>query len=397
MTGTLAKFVLKKIRLVKQPILKIAGFAFVLAVISLPSIAQDTVHTQQPSVPSKQNIFSVGLGAQYGFVFAHSEAVRNTKGSHPYGGELLLSWQRNDQKTWDLCNCYPRKGLLLGYYDYDNAILGKGIVSAYFLEPTYRLNRNIFFSFRGAAGLAWLTNPYDSQHNSENMSYSTVVNMYTTVGLGLWWRLNEKWRINTSVNYQHISNGGMKQPNKGLNYPTAGLAINYIPQPMPYFSGQRSQEKYWQHQRGRWDFGLFGTAKRIQNDSGQSIRVPIIGIQTQVAKQVGRINALTAGIEVSGDRSVDIQLEKDSIKASAIRAAVLGGHEFLLGKFIFSQRIGVYFFDQTPYFDAWFHCWGINYRINKSLGVGLNLKAHKQVAEYFDFRFVYSFRGFEKQ
>jgi hypothetical protein len=78
-------------------------------------------------------------------------------------------------------------------------ILGKGIVSAYFLEPTYRLNRNIFFSFRGAAGLAWLTNPYDSQHNSENMSYSTVVNMYTTVGLGLWWRLNEKWRINTSV------------------------------------------------------------------------------------------------------------------------------------------------------------------------------------------------------
>ncbi len=374
--------------------MKLAGLAFVLELISFQAIAQDTIHIQQSPVPAKQNIFSVTFGTQFGFVFAHTEAVQNTKGSYPYGAELLLSWQRNDQKTWNLCNCYPRKGLLLAYYNYDNSILGKGLVSAYFLEPTYRLNKNIFFSFRGAAGLAWLSNPYDPDHNSENMSYSTSVNMYTTVGLGLWWRLSDKWWINTSANYQHSSNGGMKQPNKGLNYPTAGLAVSYIPQPMPYFSGERSKERYWKHQPVRWDLGLFGTAKRIQTDSGQSKRVPIVGIQLQAAKQVGRINALTAGIEVSGDRSVDMQLEKDSINASAIRAAVLGGHEFLLGKFLFSQRIGVYFFDQTPYFDAWFHCWGINYRINKSLDVGLNLKAHKQVAEYFDFRIVYSFRGF---
>ena len=374
--------------------MKYVVFAFAFAVLSLFSTAQDTADTRNPAVPPKQNIFSVTLGSQFGFVFAHTESVQNTKGSYPYGGELILSWQRNDQKTWDLCNCYPRKGLLLGYYDYDNTILGKGLVSAYFLEPTYRLNKSIFFSFRGAAGIAWLTNPYDPDDNSENMSYSTVVNMYTTVGLGLWWRLGDKWWINTSANYQHISNGGMKQPNKGLNYPTAGLAVSYIPQPMPYFSGERSKDKYWKGQPVRWDVGVFGMAKRIQVDSGVSKRVPIIGVLTQAAKQVGRINALTAGIEVSADRSVDMQLEKDSIKASPVRAAALGGHEFLLGKFNFSQRIGVYFFDQTPYFDAWFHCWGINYRINKSFNVGLNLKAHKQVAEYIDVRLVYSFRGF---
>jgi len=378
----------------KRPIMKIAGFAFVLVLISLPSIAQDTVHIQQSSVPSKQNIFSIGSGAQYGFVFAHTESVQNTKGSYPYGVELLLSWQRNDQKTWDLCNCYPRKGLLVAYYNYDNEILGSGLASAYFLEPTYRLNKHIFFSFKGAAGLAWLTNPYDPDHNSENMSYSTVVNMYTQLGLGLWVRLNDKWWINPTVNYQHISNGGMRQPNKGLNWPTAGLAVNYIPRPVPYFSGERSKEKYWKDQPIRWDIGVFGMGKRAPTDSGNSKRAPIIGLQTQAAKQVGRINALTAGVEISADRSLEMQLEKDSVEASAIRAAFLGGHEFLLGKFIFSQRIGVYFFDQTPYYDAWFHCWGISYRVNKYLGIGLNLKAHKQVAEYIDLRFVYSFRGF---
>ena len=238
------------------------------AALSLFTMAQDTADIRAPADPPKQNIFSVTLGSQIGFVFAHTESVQNTKGSYPYGAELILSWQRNDQKTWNLCNCYPRKGLLMGYYDYDNTILGKGVVSSYFLEPTYRLNKNIFFSFRGAAGIAWLTNPYDPDHNTENMSYSTVVNMYTTVGLGLWWRMADKWWIHTSANYQHISNGGMKQPNKGLNYPTAGLAVSYIPQPMPYFSGDRSKERYWKGQPVRWDIGIFGMAKRIQIDSG---------------------------------------------------------------------------------------------------------------------------------
>jgi hypothetical protein len=45
--------------------------------------------------------------------------------------------------------------------------------------------------------------------------------MFLEVGLGLWIRVNDKWSINPSVNYQHISNGGMRQPNKGLNWPTA--------------------------------------------------------------------------------------------------------------------------------------------------------------------------------
>jgi hypothetical protein len=99
------------------------------------------------------------VGTQHGFIFAHSEAVENTKGSNPTGIEGILSWQRNDSATWSLCNCFPRKGLLLAYYDYDNKVLGKSITGAYFLEPTYRLSKGSFFAFKGAAGISSLTNP----------------------------------------------------------------------------------------------------------------------------------------------------------------------------------------------------------------------------------------------
>src|SRR5688500_1705284 len=63
-----------------------------------------------------KNIFSTSIGIQHGFIFAHSPEVENTKGSLPTGAELIFSWQKSDAAVWDLCNCFPRKGLLLAYY-----------------------------------------------------------------------------------------------------------------------------------------------------------------------------------------------------------------------------------------------------------------------------------------
>ena len=111
------------------------------------SLAQTDSTGKKPRVKKEPNLFSIGAGYQRGFILAHSEAVQNTKGANPIGVELILSWKRNDAAVWDLCNCYPRKGLLLTYNDYDNAILGKGYSAGYFLEPTYRLSSNLFFSF----------------------------------------------------------------------------------------------------------------------------------------------------------------------------------------------------------------------------------------------------------
>jgi hypothetical protein len=119
--------------------------------------------------------------------------------------------------------------------------------------------------------------------------------------------------------------------------------------------------------------------------------VPLVGVHFQGSKQVGTINALTAGFEVFRDEAIKLQLKRDSIEGNATRAGVLVGHEFLLGKFIFSQRLGVYVFSNTPYFNRLNHRWGIQYRINQNFSMGVHLNAHKQVAEFVDLRLSYSF------
>ena len=365
---------------------------FFLNAINVNAFGQGNEDTNISTSKEVKKIFSIAGGVQHGFIFAHSSSVENTKGARPTGLELSFAWQRNDAKTWNLCNCFPKNGLMLAGYDYDVKVLGKSFISSYFLEPVYKLGKKTFFSLKGSGGLAYLNNPYDSVNNPSNQSYSTAIGAYLLLGLGMSYVINDHWWMNGSINYQHISNGGFKQPNAGINWPTAGISLIYQKNPMPYYTGIRNKEKFWKDYSMRWDIGIFGIAKKGTDETGKSYRMPLIGGYIQGGKQVGRINMLLMGAEIYFDKSLSMQLKRDSINASAVKAGLLFGHEFLLGKFLFSQKLGVYIFDQTPYYDPVYHCWGIQYRINKHWGTGFNFKAHRHVADYIDFRVTYSWQ-----
>jgi hypothetical protein len=379
---------------VRNTLLSIFTVLVLLVLFVESSIAQTDSSKNGKRLYKEKSLFSIGAGHQRGFIFAHSQAVQNTKGSYPKGLELILSWQRNDAAVWDLCNCYPRKGLLLAYYDYDNSILGSSFSAAYFLEPKYRLHKNLFFSFKGTSGFSYLTRPFDSINNPANQSYSTHLSAYLMVRLGFWFRLNQHWWLNASANYQHVSNGGLRQPNKGINWPTAGLALSYQKTSRPFYTGARIKEKFWKNHALRWDAGLFGMARRAVDADGTSRRLPLIGFALQASKQFGRINALNLGTELYRDEALLVQLKRDSVNASPVKAGILAGHAFLLGRFLFSQRLGVYVFDQTPYYDRLYHRWGINYGINRHIGLGISLQAHRQVADFVDLRFTYTFQNY---
>jgi len=364
-------------------------FLWLLSQLLSPGISAQKNDSTAPDA-RLSNIFSFSSGIHHGFIFAHSPLVENTKGANPTGIEVSFGWQRSDATTWDLCNCFPRKGLLIAYYDYDTKILGKGIIAGYFLEPNYKLGKRNFFSIKGAAGLGYLTNPFDSIKNPTNQSYSAAVSGYLLVGVGLWFKLSDHWWLNGSVNYQHVSNAGLSQPNKGINWPTAGIAIEYQKNPRPYYSGIRSKERSWKNNSPRWDISIFGIAKKGSDEQGNRKRLPLLGFSLQGSKQVGRINMLTFGAEIFNDEALRVQLRRDSINASAVKAGVTFGHEFLLGKFLFSQRLGVYIFDQTPYYDRIYHRWGIHYMMNRHWGAGFHLLAHRHVADFIDIRLSYS-------
>ena len=329
-------------------------------------------------------------GYHTGFIFAHSEEVQNTSGATPRGIELVWARQRNDPAVWNLCGCSPIQGLQFSFYDYDTPILGQSWGLAYLLEPTYRLSKKSSFAFRSAAGLAYLNRPYDVQSNPTNQSYSIAVNAYLALGIGYWYQLSDHWRAGFHIQYQHISNGGLRLPNKGINWPTAGLSISYQPRPRPQ---QKFERTAFQKTEGiRWDATLFSVAKRVAGRAdGSSDRYLVAGAGFQGARQVGRMNNLTLGTEISWDDALGRRLRESGSSLDPWRATVLVGHEFIFGRFLFSQRLGVYLYQAGNFFDPVLHRWGLAYRISNHWSAGVNLQAHRQVADYTDFRVSFSF------
>ena len=324
-------------------------------------------------------------GAQYGSIIAHSEAVQNTAGSNPVGVELQYMKQQVNQKGYNLCRCYPKQALLASVYSLDNEVLGWSTMVAYLIEPSYRISDRLFFSMRGSFGLAYASNPYDVNKNPTNQSYSTTINAYLMYGVGMQWHLSQRVALQVTGNFQHISNGGLKQPNKGVNWPTMGIHLVRYNRPLFLYRGTRLKDTSWRSLGWRKDLAVFGIAKRWIDESGESKRLPVTGLMAQIGKQVSGINQVNGGAEWSYDR-----IKEDSIAVSPHKVAILAGHEFLLGRFIFTQHVGIYIFKDNPYTDPWFHRWGLLYKAGKHYWLGFNLKAHRHLADYIDVLLMYS-------
>jgi hypothetical protein len=264
-------------------------------------------------------------------------------------------------------------------------------MAAYFLEPEIRFGRKAGLHFRAAAGITWLSNPYDAEGNPENNSYSSPVSGYVALGIEPYLLVLPRWQLMLAGNYRHTSNGGFKLPNKGINWITGEVIICYFPggktdiKPVLQQYSQQPYKKYL-----RWDAFIFGSVRGV-NDSVTIVRYGVAGIQAQVAKQTGRTHAFTLAVELLYDNADKQQMKMEDLSNSGIKSGAMLGHEFLWGKYIFSQQVGVYLFDPTPYYPPWYHRWGLYRIVNDKFTAGINLKAHKQVANFADLRLIYTF------
>lgn len=334
---------------------------------------------------------SWALAPSTGTIFVHSKDVENTSGARPVGLQLDYSWRKMDSNTYSKFYGLPTQGVTLSFFDFDNEVLGYGANLAYFIEPEIRFNSRSGLNFRTSAGISYLSNPYDTIRNPTNNSYSSHFSFYLGVGMQAYLQLGKAWEAGLSGTYRHTSNAGVKLPNKGVNWITGELMLKYFPAKKipvkPFLDQYRSRP--WKKEN-RADVYVFGAARSIS--TSEADRYPVAGLGFTYSVQTGRTHAFTLGAEVYKDVALSEQMKIDSIEGkSAVIAGILAGHEFLWGKFIFSQQLGIYVYDQTPYYPAWYHRWGLLYRFTPALMAGINLKANKQVADFPDLRLVYTF------
>ncbi|MEM6397996.1 MAG: acyloxyacyl hydrolase [Bacteroidota bacterium] len=327
----------------------------------------------------------LGLSVDYGFLIKHSQSLREIDDAYPYAIRLSWSKQLLTKKAFEFCNCFPRVGLSLAYWNYDNPkILGGGLVPMGFIEPYFLTRHRVNLFFRAGVGAAILSSPYDEENNPNNLSYSTALNFSIMVGAGVNFRLSDQLNLRLAANYNHISNGGIQVPNKGLNTPTLSLGLNRSLAPLEFPDVRKNGKRPEPENKTRWAITyISGLSNTVVGDRRQYY---VTGLAANYSRWFGGRSAFTLGSEVVLDFSRRERIRLDGADASFPQAAFLVGHEFWLGRVTFSQQLGIYYINAYRNSDDFYQRYGLTYHFDERWFAGFNLKTHRHVADFFDLR-----------
>ncbi|MCS7017489.1 MAG: acyloxyacyl hydrolase [Cytophagales bacterium] len=362
-----------------------------LIAVGMHTFFSNCIQAQQSDSTIAQPL-AWGIRAHYGVILPHSEEIRSISFSRPRGVEMEVSRQLLRRQYWQYCSCYPRIGISAGYFSFDNpSILGSAWSATAFVEPFMAAPARLSVSYRLGAGFSYLNRVFHPVHNPLNLFYSTPISFNLLMNLSINYRLTSHITLRAHGNFNHISNGGLKQPNKGINFPTLGLAVDYVPQKFtfPVFQKSDWREEYpirWQYRAA-----FYTTAKTAERNDAE--RYWILGATTDLSRRVGRISALGLGMEVTVDYSLREWLRRYEPERSHefTRAGILLGHELLVGRFGFAQQLGIYIYAPYKAMHPVYQRYELTYKAPNGIFGGLNLKAHTRTADFMDIRVGYLF------
>jgi hypothetical protein len=333
---------------------------------------------------STRTAVSIGLHGHYGFIIPHSRDVVHISDSDPWGVEADINFHFSDEKAWRYLQAYPRLGISLACYNFNNPeVLGNAYALVIYAEPFLSAHKDFSLSFRLGGGIAYLDNIYDPKTNPENLFYSTSISFPLEANIMTNFRLSERYMVRAGVTYKHISNGGIRQPNKGINFPSATLGINYTLRPTLFPQRQLagiSEEAPQRH----YLVALIASWQDRYDDPSK--KLPLLGLTAYVSQPIGRLSALTAGAEWIADYTIRKELQDKNETKNYQRGALLAGHELRIGRVRLSQQLGIYVYAPHAARDPVYQRYGMEYHTNKMIFGGINLKAHRHVADFLDVR-----------
>ncbi|MBC6366080.1 lipid A 3-O-deacylase [Algoriphagus sp. AK58] len=324
----------------------------------------------------------IGLESHYGWIIPHNSELKDISSSNPISIGITSQWMKNSRKNWEACHCFHYLGLGLSVTDFQNpAELGKSWNLTGSFEPFLFRRDKFSISLASGIGVSYLTKVYDPLENPRNTFFSAPISFLLFVTPKFTFDFSRNWAVQTSFSYNHISNGGQRQPNRGMNFPMLGLGVLY-------YTRKIDLPEFEKHQLPtRWFFySDLGINSRKTTDG---TRKPNFTLAAGAYRKLSGIIGIGGGIELAKDFSLPVE---ESRMEALIPAVFLENH-FLFGRFDFSQRFAAYLSKPLGYQEnqVFYQRYTLSYLLGKNVQLGAGLKAHGHVAEYLDFRVGWRF------
>ena len=324
-----------------------------------------------------------GLQLHYGFIIPHSKSIEQISHAKPYGIQLSFNKLHYSYDKWKVFNSYWISGIEARYFNFRNPkILGGVFDASLFAEPVLKQWGDFLFTIRGGAGICYHTKIYDPVENPLNLFFSSRISFPLYIDLRLKYRISDRTLLTISGCYNHISNGGIKQPNKGMNFPTLALGIEQFHMGFPslnhnYYADVKALDADY--------FIVFqpSISVKVQNKEWgfPEKACMIYGFHSRIVKPISIFYALNAGAELLFDGYVRESIRRAELNYDYKRFALTFGQDFMFGKVIFTQYFGVYLYSPYKARNAIYQKYELAYRFNNNLSMAVYLKAHLHVGD----------------
>jgi len=328
-------------------------------------------------------IHDLSFTTQQATIWTERSSLQVFKRDHPRFLQLDWGIIRNTSKTWEYCNCYLRNGLSVGYIDFANSQLGQAVTVSAYTEPYLVYTGRVRFSIRGSTGLVFLNKVYDSLTNPAAIFFSTKMSFLLTLSTNLSYQLSERFWITGGIQLNHISNGGRRAPNEGMNFMGATLSLSYRLTTSSFF--KRPKMKYRNTMLGLMIHG-FGNSHTVQATPVylEESRA-VAGINIGLIKRVGRLTGLGIGGEYYYDGLNQVYQQRYNQPMQTGIGSVSLQHYLFLGKLLFGQQLAWYVTPGTGNPQATYQRYWLEYEVKKYWYAGFSLKAHGDHSDYFAF------------
>lgn len=363
-----------------------------LAALAIGSCLSDSLPPPAPP-DTLPPVRRVGLAVQTGFIIPHSAELIPVARSRPVGVELSYDRMARSRRAFESCHCLARVGGYVNYLTFNNpVVLGETAGAGAYFEPLLIRRPNTTLSARATIGVSYLTRMYDPVINPLNTFFSLPVSAWLGLGVHAEQQLNPYWSLAVATAYNHISNGGTRQPNRGMNFPTVSLGLHYRPRPAPL---PDTREWLAAPIQSRWTGSVvLGGSVRVlpQTNSFAEKAAPVWTITALGGYRLNRFHGLSAGVEFTDDGFVRGQLRRAASGQQSGQLGALAGYELRQGRYGFRAHLGVNILHPgAPFAGRIFQRYQLLYRWAGGLTVGVGLKSELQIAQGFDLRAGWSF------
>jgi hypothetical protein len=348
-------------------------------------LAQHSLSAQTPNPPHW------GAALHRGFIIPHSPELIDVSRSNPLGFELNMHWLLHQEQQVRQTGLIAKRGFAAYFIHFQNPeVLGYSAAVVPYVEPLIRPWKRLHGGVQVGLGPAYVSKVYDEQTNPTNIFFSLPISLWVMLNTHVYYRLSPRWTLAGGFNYNHISNGGMKNPNKGMNFPTFNAGLQWTMHNIKVQKPIKNDD--WKREKRRFQYvALIGSVKNVpaSADFPKIEPAPLYGAQWMIGWRTGRLSSFSLGTEWIFDGYDRTLLDRVNDGTSTWKGGLLVGHELLVGRVRFGIHLGPYVFNPSRTTDALYQRYGLHYRLGRHLLVGSTLKAHRHIADVFDIRVGY--------